>query len=136
MPWYTDLGFGLFRNLTYTLSVRDFDLLFVVYNKQMWIHRLCRMWGTLLADVVIQMIGTDYARILRAIYALAQVNSFCMIFIIYECGKWFLAFKLLFPCFRFESIAHTSTSDTRESGVWSLLDVAVMSPWKSSSWST
>ncbi|KAL8464751.1 hypothetical protein ACS0TY_034308 [Phlomoides rotata] len=31
------------------------------------------MWGTLLADVVIQMLGTDYARILRAIYALAQV---------------------------------------------------------------
>ncbi|KAL3628939.1 hypothetical protein CASFOL_027985 [Castilleja foliolosa] len=30
------------------------------------------MWGTLLADVVIQMLGTDYARILRAVYALAQ----------------------------------------------------------------
>ncbi|CAM8918664.1 unnamed protein product [Rhodiola kirilowii] len=30
------------------------------------------MWGTLLADVVIQMLGTDYARILRAIYAFAQ----------------------------------------------------------------
>lgn len=32
-----------------------------------------RLWGTLLADVVIQMLGTDYARILRAIYAFAQV---------------------------------------------------------------
>lgn len=32
-----------------------------------------RLWGTLLADVVIQMLGTDYARILRAIYAIAQV---------------------------------------------------------------
>ncbi|KAF5188859.1 hypothetical protein FRX31_021552 [Thalictrum thalictroides] len=30
------------------------------------------MWGTFLADVVIQMLGTDYARILRAIYAFAQ----------------------------------------------------------------
>ncbi|KAH6832266.1 hypothetical protein C2S53_005615 [Perilla frutescens var. hirtella] len=33
------------------------------------------MWGTLLADVFIQMLGTDYARILRAIYALAQEFS-------------------------------------------------------------
>ncbi|XP_077230443.1 uncharacterized protein LOC143863609 isoform X2 [Tasmannia lanceolata] len=32
------------------------------------------MWGTFLADVVIQMIGTDYARILRAIYAFAQIR--------------------------------------------------------------
>nr|XP_043632252.1 uncharacterized protein LOC122603578 isoform X2 [Erigeron canadensis] len=31
------------------------------------------LWGTFLADVVIQMLGTDYARILRAIYAFAQV---------------------------------------------------------------
>ncbi|KAG8488104.1 hypothetical protein CXB51_018279 [Gossypium anomalum] len=30
-------------------------------------------WGTFLADVVIQMLGTDYARILRAIYGFAQV---------------------------------------------------------------
>ncbi|XP_043695486.1 uncharacterized protein LOC122646077 isoform X1 [Telopea speciosissima] len=30
------------------------------------------LWGTFLADVVIQMLGTDYARILRAIYAFAQ----------------------------------------------------------------
>ncbi|KAG6520909.1 hypothetical protein ZIOFF_017971 [Zingiber officinale] len=30
------------------------------------------MWGTFLADVAIQMLGTDYARILRAIYAFAQ----------------------------------------------------------------
>ncbi|KAL9662969.1 hypothetical protein QQ045_027805 [Rhodiola kirilowii] len=34
------------------------------------------MWGTLLADVVIQMLGTDYARILRAIYAFAQVGYY------------------------------------------------------------
>lgn len=42
----------------------------------------CRLWGTLLADVVIQMLGTDYARILRAIYAFAQViyELVCMIF--------------------------------------------------------
>ncbi|KAK2979086.1 hypothetical protein RJ640_022568 [Escallonia rubra] len=30
------------------------------------------LWGTFLADIVIQMLGTDYARILRAIYAFAQ----------------------------------------------------------------
>lgn len=34
----------------------------------------CRLWGTFLADVVIQMIGTDYARIVQAIFAFAQVN--------------------------------------------------------------
>nr|XP_016482411.1 PREDICTED: uncharacterized protein LOC107803246 isoform X3 [Nicotiana tabacum] len=32
------------------------------------------LWGTLLADVVIQMLGTDYARIVRAIYAFAQIR--------------------------------------------------------------
>nr|XP_048328855.1 uncharacterized protein LOC107403918 isoform X2 [Ziziphus jujuba var. spinosa] len=32
------------------------------------------LWGTFLADVVIQMLGTDYARILRAIYAFAQIR--------------------------------------------------------------
>ncbi|OWM62675.1 uncharacterized protein LOC116212791 [Punica granatum] len=32
------------------------------------------MWGTLLADVVIQMLGTDYARIVRAIFAFAQIR--------------------------------------------------------------
>lgn len=32
------------------------------------------MWGTFLADIFIQMIGTDYARILRAIYAFAQIR--------------------------------------------------------------
>lgn len=32
------------------------------------------LWGTLLADVVIQMLGTDYARVLRAIYAIAQIR--------------------------------------------------------------
>ncbi|WOL06618.1 hypothetical protein Cni_G15352 [Canna indica] len=36
------------------------------------------MWGTFLADVVIQMLGTDYARILRAIYAFAQVMLYGM----------------------------------------------------------
>lgn len=35
------------------------------------------MWGTFLADVAIQMLGTDYARILRAIYAFAQVMKSC-----------------------------------------------------------
>ncbi|XP_047176784.1 uncharacterized protein LOC124843982 [Vigna umbellata] len=33
------------------------------------------IWGTFLADVVIQMLGTDYARILRTIYALAQIRA-------------------------------------------------------------
>lgn len=32
------------------------------------------LWGTLLADIVIQMLGTDYVRILRAIYAFAQIR--------------------------------------------------------------
>ncbi|KAK9062787.1 hypothetical protein SSX86_019977 [Deinandra increscens subsp. villosa] len=32
------------------------------------------LWGTFLADLVIQMLGTDYARILRAIYAFAQIR--------------------------------------------------------------
>lgn len=32
------------------------------------------VWGTFLADVVIQMLGTDYSRILRAIYAFAQIR--------------------------------------------------------------
>ncbi|XP_057952406.1 uncharacterized protein LOC131146678 isoform X2 [Malania oleifera] len=32
------------------------------------------LYGTFLADVVIQMLGTDYARILRAIYSLAQIR--------------------------------------------------------------
>ncbi|GMI76594.1 hypothetical protein like AT1G73470 [Hibiscus trionum] len=31
-------------------------------------------WGTFMADVVIQMLGTDYARILRAIYGFAQIR--------------------------------------------------------------
>ncbi|XP_073056508.1 uncharacterized protein [Primulina eburnea] len=34
------------------------------------------MWGTLLADVVIQMLGTDYSRILRAIYAFSQIRIY------------------------------------------------------------
>nr|GMD70248.1 uncharacterized protein LOC109175214 isoform X1 [Ipomoea batatas] len=32
------------------------------------------LWGTFLADVFIQMLGTDYARIVRAIYAFAQIR--------------------------------------------------------------
>ncbi|KAL9241296.1 hypothetical protein vseg_015423 [Gypsophila vaccaria] len=32
------------------------------------------LWGTFLADVVIQMLGTDYIRVLQAIYALAQIR--------------------------------------------------------------
>ncbi|KAK4779148.1 hypothetical protein SAY86_006676 [Trapa natans] len=32
------------------------------------------LWGTFLADVVIQMLGTDYARIVRAIFAFAQIR--------------------------------------------------------------
>ncbi|KAK3025918.1 hypothetical protein RJ639_041308 [Escallonia herrerae] len=42
------------------------------------------LWGTFLADIVIQMLGTDYARILRAIYAFAQVRCLvCMSLHIY-----------------------------------------------------
>ncbi|XP_057417321.1 uncharacterized protein LOC130711638 isoform X2 [Lotus japonicus] len=33
------------------------------------------LWGTFLADLVIQMLGTDYSRILRTIYALAQIRA-------------------------------------------------------------
>ncbi|KAL6493472.1 hypothetical protein OROGR_032251 [Orobanche gracilis] len=40
---------------------------------------LSRMWGTLLADIVIQMLGTDYARILRAIYAFAQDSNLSLL---------------------------------------------------------
>lgn len=32
------------------------------------------LWGTFVADVVIQMLGTDYARIVRAIYAFALIR--------------------------------------------------------------
>ncbi|KAG0583487.1 hypothetical protein KC19_3G140200 [Ceratodon purpureus] len=32
------------------------------------------LWGTFLADVVIRSIGTDYARVVRAIYAFAQIR--------------------------------------------------------------
>lgn len=32
------------------------------------------MWGTLLADIVVQMLGTDYVRIVQAIYAFAQIR--------------------------------------------------------------
>ncbi|KAI4326316.1 hypothetical protein MLD38_031642 [Melastoma candidum] len=32
------------------------------------------LWGTFLADVFIQMLGTDYARVVRAIFALAQIR--------------------------------------------------------------
>lgn len=52
------------------------------------------MWGTLLADAVIQMLGTDYARILRAIYAFAQVKM-ATCFPIIEI-KWELLLYLTF----------------------------------------
>lgn len=32
------------------------------------------LWGTFLADVVIQMLGTDYVRVLQAIYTFAQIR--------------------------------------------------------------
>jgi uncharacterized protein YaaW (UPF0174 family) len=35
---------------------------------------LLRMWGSLLVDIVSQMLGTDYARIVQAINAFAQVK--------------------------------------------------------------
>ena len=40
-------------------------LIFLVY--------LLRVWGTFLADIVIQMLGTDYIRILQAINVFSQV---------------------------------------------------------------
>ncbi|XP_074329043.1 uncharacterized protein LOC141666764 isoform X3 [Apium graveolens] len=48
------------------------------------------LWGTLLADVVIQMLGTDYARILRAIYAIAQLMA-----LVHESVHWYLLYHLL-----------------------------------------
>ncbi|KAF5934322.1 hypothetical protein HYC85_030493, partial [Camellia sinensis] len=42
------------------------------------------LWGTFLADVVIQMLGTDYARILRAIYAFAQSTLLSFILVLQQ----------------------------------------------------
>lgn len=39
-----------------------------------WWYCGYRLWGTFLADVVIRSLGTDYARVIRAIFAFAQVN--------------------------------------------------------------
>lgn len=38
------------------------------------------LWGHFLADMVIRSIGTDYARIVKAIFAIAQVffSSVCI----------------------------------------------------------
>ena len=36
--------------------------------------RLVSLWGTFLADLVVQSLGPDYARVLRAIYTVAQVR--------------------------------------------------------------
>lgn len=47
----------------------------VIYHALLVIYTpLVRLWGTLLADIVIQMLGTDYARIVQAVYAFAQVK--------------------------------------------------------------
>ncbi|KAH7307328.1 hypothetical protein KP509_22G054600 [Ceratopteris richardii] len=32
------------------------------------------LWGTFLADIVIKSVGTDYARVVKAIYAFAQIR--------------------------------------------------------------
>jgi uncharacterized protein YaaW (UPF0174 family) len=40
----------------------------------MLVLTLLRMWGSLLVDIVSQMLGTDYARIVQAINAFAQVK--------------------------------------------------------------
>lgn len=50
---------------------------------------LLRMWGTLLADIVIQMLGTDYARIVQAIYAIAQVK-FIIFHLFYHVRHYFV----------------------------------------------
>jgi hypothetical protein len=39
-----------------------------------WWYCGYRLWGTFLADVVIRSLGTDYARVIHAIFAFAQVN--------------------------------------------------------------
>lgn len=55
-----------------------------------------RLWGTFLADVVIQMIGTDYARILRLIYAFAQVTCYMTSFHIHQFLNAHSSIKILF----------------------------------------
>jgi len=69
------------------------------------------MWGTLLADLVIQMLETDYARILRAIYAFAQVLLFLHQSLHLFCSKISLTrfneFKRIVLFCRFGSPGHT-----------------------------
>jgi len=64
------------------------------------------MWGTFLADVVIQMLGTDYARILRTIYALAQARYMSY-------SSSILSFARLTLCCAYLVILFKSTCDLR-----------------------
>lgn len=79
--WYQLCYFK--SQISFLTQVCKFCLHFLVslFDQFVSIGVSCRLWGTFLADVVIQMLGTDYARILRAIYAFAQViyDLVCMI---------------------------------------------------------
>lgn len=84
------MGFSVESKTSFVGCLRNSSLGFVFPNyisPNLTRTLLCfffgRLWGTFLADVVIQMIGTDYARILRAIYAFAQVTC-CMPFLLID----------------------------------------------------
>ena len=70
-PVISTLGHKLYKSQF--LNAEEYNGLLVI-NIIPFHLTLLRMWGTLLADIVIQMLGTDYARIVQAIYAFAQVN--------------------------------------------------------------
>jgi hypothetical protein len=50
------------------------------------------MWGTLLADIVIQMLGFDYARIVQEIYAFVQVRYILSNCLVSVCMGLYVAF--------------------------------------------
>jgi hypothetical protein len=50
------------------------------------------MWGTLLADIVIQMLGFDYARIVQEIYAFVQVRYILSNGLVSVCMGLYVAF--------------------------------------------
>lgn len=88
-----------------------------------------RMWGTLLADLVIQMLETDYARILRAIYAFAQVlisyvgnSSSCYFVLFKEFEK-----DCLFEFSRFESRGHTGYLVNKVTVIFSSITISTVS---------
>lgn len=48
---------------------------FVVLSCSGWWLSPCSLWGAFFADIALQSLGTDYARIVRAIYTIAQVSQ-------------------------------------------------------------